>query len=129
MSNAIKDHMTLMPHTIDHDKTVGDAKAMMIKHSCHHLPVLSGGALIGIISETDLKRVEKLDQNLKFKVEHVMTEAPEVVKPTEDIFQVAMLMYQKKIGSVIVSGSEDHPWGIFTSTDAIGYFSNKKNQQ
>jgi acetoin utilization protein AcuB len=119
--------MTLMPHTIDHDKTVGDAKALMIKHSCHHLPVLNGGALIGIISETDLKRVERLDNNLKFKIEHVMTEEPHVVKPSEDVFQVAMLMYQKKIGSVIVSSGDDHPWGIFTSTDAIGYFSKKES--
>lgn len=125
MSIAVKNHMTPMPNSIDHDRTVAEAEKMMKENSCHHLPVLNGGALVGIITETDLKRVERLPNNDKFKVEHVMTENPHIVKPTEDVYQVAMLMFQKKIGSVIVSSGEDHPWGIFTSTDALGYFAKR----
>lgn len=121
MSDLVKDHMTLMPHSIRIDMQIENAIDMMKKYSCHHLPVLDGGKLVGIISDTDIKRIRKLPNNLKFKVEVIMSEDPVMVQPEDDIFQVTMLMFQKEIGSVIVSGAADEPWGIFTSTDALSF--------
>lgn len=125
MSVPVQKFMTQTPHTIGHDMSVDKAQGMMAKYSCHHLPVLDGGKLVGIISDRDLRMAAKLVNHEEVLVETIMTEEPIVVKPTEDIFQVAMLMHQNKIGSVIVSASEDAPWGIFTATDALAYFSEK----
>ena len=124
MSTPIVEFMTEMPHTIGHDISISKAHQMMTDLSCHHLPVLDGGHLVGVLSDSDLRLISKLsDENIK--VEDIMTDEPVVVKPDQDIFQVAMLMHEKNIGSVIVSAKEGSPWGIFTATDALSYFTKK----
>ena len=125
MSTPVREYMTLMPHTVGHDINVGKAKEMMKQYSCHHLPVLDGGTLVGIISDRDIRTVEKLKNSDEIAVEDIMSDEPVTIPATEDVYQVAMLMHQKKIGSVIISASESSPWGIFTATDALAYLSEK----
>jgi acetoin utilization protein AcuB len=125
MSTPVREYMTPMPHTIGQNIEVSKAFDMMSEHSCHHLPVLNGGHLVGILSDSDLRALRKSKLTENIKVEDVMTDDPVVVPPTEDVFQVAMLMQQKKIGSVIVSADDKSPWGIFTATDALGYLTKK----
>lgn len=126
MSNPIKDFMTPMPHTIGHDMTTSKAQEMMKEFSCHHLPVLDGGKLVGILSDKDLKTVAKISGSEDIKIEDLMTDEPVVVEREMDVYQAAMLMHQKKIGSVIVSASPGEPWGIFTATDALNYLAKNK---
>lgn len=126
MSVPIKEFMTQVPHSVGHDMGIEKAKELMTKHSCHHLPVLDGGKLVGVISDRDIRTAERVDKASSLKIEDFMTEEPVVVQPTEDVFQVAMLMHEKKIGSVIISGTQDSPWGIFTATDALHFFANQK---
>ena len=126
MSNPIKEFMTPMPHTIGHDMTTDKAFEMMKEYSCHHLPVLDGGKLVGILSDKDLKTVAKIANAEEVKVEDLMTDEPVVVEPGMDVYQAAMLMHEKKIGSVIVSATPGEPWGIFTATDALNYLAEKR---
>lgn len=125
MSTPVTNFMTSVPHTVGHDMNLKKAKELMLKYSCHHLPVLDGGKLVGVLSDRDIRLAEKMSKGEEVVVEDIMTDEPVVVPPTEDVYQVAMLMHEKKIGSVIVSGSEQQPWGIFTATDALSYFSKK----
>ena len=125
MSNPVSEYMTRMPHTIGEGLPTVKAKEMMSQYSCHHLPVLSGGHLVGILSDRDIRVAEKANQQGDITVSQIMTDEPVVVEPTEDVFQVAMLMHQKKIGSVIVSATEESPWGIFTATDALRFLTNR----
>lgn len=128
MSTPIREMMTEMPHTIGSKLNLNKAKDLMKKYSCHHLPVLDGGKLVGILSDQDLRVTDKELKELK--IEDLMTEDPITVEPSKDVFQVAMLMHEKKIGSVIISASPYSPWGIFTSTDAVKYLSSaQKNNK
>lgn len=122
MHPPIRDLMTAMPHTIGHDMTVSLAKKMMAEHSCHHLPVLSGGRIVGIVTATDVNKAEKLlAKTGELPVEDIMVEDPIEVKGSEDTLSVIKLMRQKAIGSVIIAPSSDQKMGIFTSTDALHY--------
>lgn len=125
MSKPIKEYMTRMPHSVGHDIPLERAIALMEQYSCHHLPVLDAGHLVGILSDRDIQVARRFDDFLEMNVEEIMTPDPVVVDPDQDIFQVAMLMHQKKIGSVIVSAKDNEPWGIFTATDALAYFTEK----
>ena len=125
MSDPVKLYMTKMPHSIEDNMSLAEAREIMKKNSCHHLPVFKDEALVGLISATDLKRFETIPNSGDFKIESVMSYNPVVVKPTDEVFKVSMLMYEKDIGSVIVSSDGYTPWGIFTSTDALGYLSKR----
>jgi CBS domain-containing protein len=51
---TVREFMTLEPHTIDADATVGVALDVMLTKGFRHLPVTESGALAGIVSMTDL---------------------------------------------------------------------------
>lgn len=112
----IKNYMTEMPHTIGADIEVDKAIKMMEKFKCHHLPVLEGHHLVGVISERDLTG---LPEGSKMKIEDVMSPEPLVVDPDANIKDVASDMLKHKFGSAIVRAKGGHPWGIFTITDAL----------
>ena len=46
----IKSVMTPFPYSIETERSLDDARAMMNRHNVHHLPVMQNGRLIGVIS-------------------------------------------------------------------------------
>jgi CBS domain-containing protein len=56
-SARVRDWMTKSPETIDVSDETGHAAALMIHGGFRHLPVLDGGAVVGIVSIRDLMRV------------------------------------------------------------------------
>ena len=59
--DVVSDWMTPNPETIDASDTTEDAAVLMIHGGFRHLPVLEGGAVIGIVSIRDLVRVTLAD--------------------------------------------------------------------
>ena len=55
--------MTRDPETVDADETTGLAASIMIHGGFRHLPVLSGGKPVGIVSIRDLMRVVVDDES------------------------------------------------------------------
>lgn len=53
----VTDRMTRHPETIEAGETTEHAAALMIHGGFRHLPVLDGGAVVGIVSIRDLMRV------------------------------------------------------------------------
>src|SRR3989337_3004148 len=50
--------MTPEPLTLDAAASIGDALALVSEHGVRHVPVLRHGALIGVLSDRDLRRIE-----------------------------------------------------------------------
>ncbi len=123
MSKAISDYMTEMPHSINKTMTVKKGLEMMTQYSCHHLPVLEDGNIVGIVSDRDLRIIGKATDVASTPIEKVMTDDPLIVDRNDDVRQIVITMKNRGIGSVIVRGDADKPWGIFTATDAISYLS------
>jgi CBS domain-containing protein len=48
--------MSAPPVTIDADRSIREAAALMIDHAINRLPVMSGGRLVGIVTRADLLR-------------------------------------------------------------------------
>ena len=55
--------MTRNPETVDASESTGQAAAVMIHGGFRHLPVLDGGAPVGIVSIRDLMRVVVDDES------------------------------------------------------------------
>lgn len=50
----VRDVMTAKPHTVDRDDTLEAAAQIMIRDKVSGLPVLDGGRVVGILTESDL---------------------------------------------------------------------------
>lgn len=120
MTVAVERFMTRSPHTIGRDQTLASAHRLMREHDLRHLPVLHGGALIGVVSQRDLYFIESLtDLDLeRVAVSEAMTMEVEVVDPRTPLRDVVRTMAEKTIGSIIVAQGHKIV-GIFTVTDAL----------
>lgn len=119
----VRKFMSTTPFTIEGDQTMSQAHALMAKEQIRHLPVLSSGKLIGVITQGDLRLVESLaavDPN-EVRVEAVMTRDVYVVAPDAPIDEVVQEMARQKYGSTIVV---DHHTvvGVFTAVDVCRAF-------
>lgn len=119
MKKMVKDYMTALPQTIGTTGNLHLAKLLMEENSCHHLPVLEGGRLVGVLSYIDLSLVLLTSKSKDYNVGDVMTSSPFIVDPTTSTNEVAAKMLEQKISSAIVQAKGDQPWGIFTNTDAL----------
>jgi acetoin utilization protein AcuB len=55
---TIKVAMTPFPFFVGIDESIATARAMMREHEIHHLPVTEDGALVGVLSERDVRLLE-----------------------------------------------------------------------
>lgn len=119
----VRNLMTPMPQTIGFDISVERALEMMKEHTCHHLPVLDGGKLVGVLSDRDLSiiRHDSADIKAEHLVKDLMSDAPIVIEPSTEINTAIRTMLDNKINSLIVRAEGNHPWGILTSTDLLRY--------
>ena len=113
--NKIGEYSTHLPHTVGRQTEIEKAREMMQEHKCHHLPVLEGGKLVGVLSVTDLAN---LTEEKKI-VDEIMTDEPLVVDPDTSVREVIETMLKNSYGSAIVSAKGDSTWAIFTSIDAM----------
>ena len=113
--------MTPFPYTVDLDAPLAAAHRVMREHNFRHLPVTSGGALVGILTDRDLKLILGPDfggaSEQELKVRDACVERPCVVPASTPVAVVARTMADNHIGSAIVT-KDDKLVGIFTVTDA-----------
>jgi acetoin utilization protein AcuB len=113
--------MTAFPYSIDVDAPLEDAHKLMREHHFRHLPVTSAGAIVGVLTDRDIKLVLGPDfgrpNESQLKVRDAYVEKPCVVPASTPVASVARTMAENRIGSAIVT-KNDKLVGIFTVTDA-----------
>lgn len=123
----IEDVMTLCPHSVGLDQNIEVAKMLLQKHGFHHLPVLDGGRLLGIVSDRDVKFALGWSgsQVATLSVRDVYTPEPYIVEPTTPLLEVLRVMERDQIGCTLVAINKDKLVGIFTTTDACRCFADQ----
>lgn len=116
----VGDLMTPSPHTIAVSKTLADAKRLMRLRHVRHLPVVDQGALVGLISERDVRFLEAHSTTPADDIllTEAMTRSPWTVAPSTPLEVAARHMARHKLGSSVVLDNEEVV-GIFTSNDGL----------
>ena len=118
--------------TAHHGDAISKVRALVREHGVHHIPVVNGDQLIGIISWSDILRVSfgdafhtdertvdaTLDHTLS--LEQVMQKNPITLAETGTVREAAEILAANSFHALpIVSGSK--LVGIVTTTDLIKY--------
>lgn len=108
--------MTPIPFTVAPDDTLLMAHRMMSDHDIRHLPVVSAGRLVGVLSERDV--VTWSGHGRPMHVADAMTPEPYVVSVTTPLHEVARHMARRKLGCAVVV-QDERVVGVFTTVDAL----------
>jgi acetoin utilization protein AcuB len=109
----IADLMTRQPWTVRIDDSLALARRMLAEREIHHLPVLDGGEVVGMVTERDLAfAADRLGtvSSAMAPVHCVATEMP--------VDEVLEMMTARRWDAVVVT-SGGVVEGIFTASDAV----------
>ncbi|MFK7825953.1 MAG: CBS domain-containing protein [Oligoflexales bacterium] len=113
-----------------------DVKSKMEEHKIHHLPIVDGGKIVGIVSRTDIHKFShsrayiadgEVDHSLDVAVpvEKLMTQNPITIKDTDTIKHAVEILNEHSFNSVpVVEGGSQKLVGIVTSKDLMTYLVN-----
>lgn len=123
---TVADHMARNPVVISAEASLTEAAALMDRHHVHGLPVIDGsGALVGVLSQTDLNRArstEYLWANWPgLAVRHLMTSPAITIHRSTPLIIAARMMERHQIHRLVVveDGDDASPIGVLSMTDLI----------
>lgn len=106
--------MIINPITLDMDKSIGEAKALMAKYKISGLPVLHGKKLKGILTNRDIR----FEKNLSLLVTERMTSENLVTVPIGTTLEKAKEILQKhRIEKLLVVDKNGELVGLITVKD------------
>lgn len=124
--------MTRHLYTLNPTDTLHKAQKMMTEFNIRHLPVTSGGELLGIISLTDLQRISfagsfgssEVDTDLSMydmlTIPQVMRAKPHSIKADAPLREAAEVLMQEEFHALpVIDG--DSLVGIITTTDVLRF--------
>ena len=130
-SLRVRDYMTTNVTTLPDDARLLDAALLIRRTGRRHVPIIdSAGKPVGIISDRDVSRMAPSmlarmtpdEYNQIFEstpITVAMTKSPITVSPDAPIHEAVRLLYEKKIGGILVTEDEKIV-GILTVTDMLG---------
>lgn len=125
----VRDRMTTQVVTVNADDTIRGVWDLVEAKKLRRFPVMKGGALVGIVTDRDLRNAiassvvltEKKYHDFLLdtvKVGSIMTADPCTISPDADIKEAARIILDMKIGGLPVLDG-DRLAGIITETDLI----------
>ena len=124
-----RDLMTKKIFTIGPDDIIAHLEEQMEAFRFRHLPVVEGKKLVGLITHSDLlhasssflsDRVKERDELIhKLPARRIMQTELLTVRPTDTLVQVTALMWEARVGCVLVTEEDGALVGIITEADFI----------
>ena len=115
---------------------LSDVRKLMCNSHIHHVPIVDGKKLVGLVSFTDLMKINLLvsgadersidliiDQ--QFNISDIMTTNLTTISNTDTIRQASSLLAKGSFHSLPVIDKEGDVVGIVTTTDLINYLNDQ----
>lgn len=131
-NEPIKTIMSSDVTTVNVTQKLSEVRRLMSEQQIHHVPVVSGTKLVGMLSATDMVRLSfsaygtderAVDAMLdhEFSIEKVMQTDLVTIKTSETVRDAARILRAGQFHSLPVVDEEHALAGIVTSTDLIRY--------
>ncbi|MEH6648607.1 MAG: CBS domain-containing protein [Motiliproteus sp.] len=117
---------------VQEGQKLSDVRKLMSEKSIHHVPVVDGKKLTGIVSFTDMMKLTMVtngasEQTIdaiidqQFRIKDVMTSNPISLKQSDNVRHASELLSKGDFHSLPVINNTDELIGIVTTTDLIRY--------
>jgi CBS domain-containing protein len=126
----VVDVMREAPVTVTPADTIRRAEALMSEHGIRQLPVVQGRALVGIITDRDIRSIlcdepEARTMALQTLVGAVMSTEPVTLSPHDDLQTAVAALIDEKFGGFPVVDQDAGLLGIVTHIDVLRCFLNR----
>ncbi len=122
MNETVQSHMTKDVVTLNPDNTLGEARDIMLNKHIHHIPILEGKKLVGMVTSWDMFKLGKsAEEYSTMKVSEVMTRKVATLDPGQHLGAVADVLTRHLFHAVPIVNDDHELLGIVTSTDIIRY--------
>ena len=132
VSNIMSDKIT----AVQEGQPLSEVRHKMIDSNIHHIPVLSGKNLVGMVSFTDMMKLNVvingadnhtidaiIDQ--QFSIGDIMSTELTTLNARDTIRQAAEVLSGNNFHAVPVTNNNSELQGIVTSSDLIRYLNNQ----
>jgi CBS domain-containing protein len=125
----VRDIMTTELTTLREDEVLLDATLILARGGFHHIPILNGKQLVGIVTEKDVKHYtpsilsgipsEEYNRLMATTpLSKIMSRHPITIEPGKTVYEAARALYEHRIGCLpVVEDGELR--GIITTTDML----------
>jgi predicted transcriptional regulator len=128
----IKEISTSEVISVHENQNLSDVTAIFRENSIHHVPVLRGSKPVGILSSQDIFKlifnVDSTDQRMldvlldnTYKLSEVMTTELVILDESATVKDMARLLSDSSLHSVLVVDHKGDLCGIATTTDLVRY--------
>ncbi|MBC8016066.1 MAG: CBS domain-containing protein [Sporomusaceae bacterium] len=129
----VQQRMTSNPITIPSTATIADASELMRANNFRRLPVVDNGKLVGLITDRDLRSVSaspattlsifELNYLLaKMQIKDIMQKKVITIQSDATVEEAALLLYNHRIGGLVVIDAQGTAIGVITETDVFKCF-------
>jgi acetoin utilization protein AcuB len=126
----VEDLMTKRIVTVGFDDTLGTVREIFGETGFHHLLVVEGRELQGVVSDRDLLRslspfvdsvveTHRDKSTLSKRVHQIMSRAPKTLRPDADVADAVQLFLTHKVSCIPIVDSEFRPVGIVSWRDVM----------
>jgi CBS domain-containing protein len=123
---TVGDIMSSQPVVVRSDASIELAASLLAEHGFAGLPVIDpGGALVGVISETDVVRIHSTDYLWAHRhhllVRHLMTAPAVAVHRSTPVELAARRMRRHQVHRLVVVADDDElrPIGVISASDLV----------
>lgn len=127
MNEPVHTHMTKNVITLHPGSFLNEAREIMLKNHIHHLPIVDGNKLVGMITSWDFFKLGKsADECKSMLVSEIMTTKIATLDPDQHLGAVAEVLMEHLFHAVPIVNDKHELLGIVTSTDIIRYEHSKE---
>jgi CBS domain-containing protein len=132
----IRDWMNTPMQTVKPRDSIAHARALLERHRINQLPVVVDGAMVGIVTDrdlrnaspsaaeqaaADLRRIDSATADTKVTVESVMTQRVFSLGPEDTVEDAVRIMRRERLGAIPVV-ERGRVVGILTRSDVLDAF-------
>ena len=106
------------------DDTVAEAHKLFRNYDMHHLPVVSGAKVVGIVSSTDLLEFfskSQQEEPSKARLGDIMTPNPQTMSKETSIRELVKTLARSRFRCLPVVDSDGDLWALLTTRDLIRF--------